>query len=167
MSRTDTRFGDLYEREFDSVFRAAYMVSGNREAAEDATQEAFARALARWRRLENEPWVAGWVVRTAINVAKRQRRRRPLVPPSPAHEPDAEAVLDLRRAISGLSKRQREAVVLHDLLGFPLQEAAQAMGCQEGTVKVHLSRARAALADSLPPQDPTPTPKETGREPHV
>ncbi len=167
MSPTDSGFRDLYEREFQSVFRAAYVVSGNREGAEDAAQEAFARALARWRRLGKEPWVGGWVVRTAINVAKRQRRRRPVVQSSPAHEPDPEAVLDLRRAISGLSGRQQEAVVLHYLLGFPLQETAQAMGCQEGTVKAHLSRARAALAGSLPPPNLNATPEETGREPHV
>ncbi len=167
MSRTGTTFRDLYEREYAAVFRAAYVVSGDREAAEDATQEAFARALARWRRLERESWVAGWVMKTAINVARRQRRRRPVVQPSPAQEPDAEAVLDLRRAIARLPRRQQEAVVLHYLVGLPIGEAARAMGCREGTVKVHLSRARAALADSLERQDPTPTTKERGREPHV
>jgi RNA polymerase sigma-70 factor (ECF subfamily) len=155
VGQADTGFRDLYEREFAAVFRAAYVVSGDRDAAEDATQEAFARALARWRRLGKEPRVAGWVMTTAINVARRQRRRRPTVETSRTQEPDVEAALDLRRAISGLTRRQQEAVVLHHLLGLPLHEAAQAMGCQEGTVKAHLSRARATLADSLEAREPS------------
>jgi RNA polymerase sigma-70 factor (ECF subfamily) len=166
MSPGDAGFRDLYEREFVAVFRVACVVSGDRDVAEDATQEAFARALARWRRLGKEPWVAGWVTTTAINVAKRQLRRRPVVESSSTPESDWEATLDVRRAIRGLPRRQQEAVVLHYLLGLPLEEAAQAMGCREGTVKVHLSRARTALAASLEPPESTWTPENEG-EPHV
>jgi RNA polymerase sigma-70 factor (ECF subfamily) len=75
-------------------------------------------------------------------------------------------MLDLRRAIGGLPRRQQQAVVLHYLLGLPLEEAAHAMGCREGTVKVHLSRARAALAAALEPAESTRTPENEG-EPHV
>jgi RNA polymerase sigma-70 factor (ECF subfamily) len=152
MSPTDAGFRDLYEREFAAVFRAAYVVSGDRHVAEDATQEAFARALARWRRLGKEPWVAGWVTTTAINVVRRQLRRRTAIEGPSRHGSDPEAALDVRNAIRGLPRRQQQAVVLHHLLGLPLREAAQAMGCREGTVKAHLSRARSALATSLGPE---------------
>jgi RNA polymerase sigma-70 factor (ECF subfamily) len=134
------------------VFRAASVVSGDRHVAEDATQEAFARALARWRRLGKEPWVAGWVTTTAINVARRQLRRRPPIEGPSGHGSDPETALDVRSAIRGLPRRQQQAVVLHHLLSLPLAETAHAMGCREGTVKAHLSRARAALATSLGPE---------------
>jgi RNA polymerase sigma-70 factor (ECF subfamily) len=139
----------MYEAEFANVFRAVALVCGDRGIAEDATQEAFARALARWRRLRDAPWAAGWVTTTAINVARRQLRRSPLPPDAPAGEPDREAALDVRAAIRHLPSRQQEAVALHYLLDLPIAHAASAMGCDEGTVKTHLSRARARLTRLL------------------
>jgi RNA polymerase sigma-70 factor (ECF subfamily) len=54
-------------------------------------------------------------------------------------------VLDLWRSIRALPRRQQEAVVLHYVADLPVSEVAAAMRCGEGTVKAHLSRARAAL----------------------
>ena len=72
----DPAFRELYEREFAAVFRAALLLSGDRRLAEDAAQEAFARALARWRRLRSHPSPGGWVTTTALNVARRQLLRQ-------------------------------------------------------------------------------------------
>jgi RNA polymerase sigma-70 factor, ECF subfamily len=145
-------FDELYQREFPVVFRAAYALCGDAVAAEDATQEAFARALARWRRLRKEPWAAGWVTTTALNVLKRQLRRSG--PVSGAEEDGAEEnheaeSLDLWAAIRLLPERQREAVVLHYVVDLSIAESAAAMRCEEGTVKAHLSRARQALRHLL------------------
>jgi RNA polymerase sigma-70 factor, ECF subfamily len=162
MSPSDEGFRDLYEREFGAVFRAAYLVSGDRDVAQDAAQEAFARALARWRRLCKEPWAAGWVMTTALNVARRQLRGRPSVPTAGWHEPDPEAAVDLRRAIGDLPRRQQQAVVLHYLLGLPVREVGQAMGCRAGTVKSHLGRARIALGAALDHHESQKTFEEQG-----
>jgi RNA polymerase sigma-70 factor (ECF subfamily) len=150
-------FRALYEREFPRVYRAVYLLAGDRQLAEDASQEAFARALSRWRRLASHPAPAAWVTTTALNVARRQLRRRPeLPPPGPvdAAGPERLAVVE---GIRGLSARQQEAVALHYLLDMTVAETAAAMGVDEGTVKTHLSRARAALARALadPATDPT------------
>jgi RNA polymerase sigma-70 factor, ECF subfamily len=155
-------FRELYEREFAAVYRAAYALSGNRGLAEDAAQEAFARALARWRRLGREPWAGGWVMTTALNVARRQMRRRPPVVARerPANE-DAEALLDLRRAIEDLPARQQSAVVLHYLMGLPVADVAASMECREGTVKAHLARARASLERRLT-EDPSVSATDRG-----
>jgi RNA polymerase sigma-70 factor (ECF subfamily) len=142
-------FQSMYEAEFARVFRAVALVCGDRSVAEDATQEAFARALARWPRLRDAPWAAGWVTTTAINVARRQLRHSPVPPDDPAPEPDREALLDLKVAIRRLPPRQQEAVVLHYLLDLPVADAASAMRCDQGTVKTHLSRARISLGRSL------------------
>jgi RNA polymerase sigma-70 factor, ECF subfamily len=150
-------FRDLYEREFDRVSRAVYLLVGDRTIAEDAAQEAFARALARWRRIGSHPAPAGWVTTTALNVARRQLRRQPELPPLEDRGQDEEERLSLLAAIRALSPRQQEAVVLHYLVDLPVVEVAAAMEVDEGTVKTHLFRARAAIAASLadPIVDPT------------
>jgi RNA polymerase sigma-70 factor (ECF subfamily) len=147
--RVDPRFRTLYESEYAAVFRVVYVLSGDRGVAEDATQEAFARCLERWNRLGDKGWVGGWVTTTALNVARRAMRRRP-PPPTPDIGPhDLDQELDLWRAVRTLPVRQQEAVVLHYAMDKPLTEVAAAMGCAEGTVKAHLSRARESLRRSL------------------
>lgn len=142
--KADSAFERFYMSEAKSVFTAVYMMCRDRPLAEDATQEAFARALERWDRLEPHPWAAGWVVTTAVNVARRSlRRRRGWLMPRQARNPD-EAV-DLWTAVRGLPRRQQEAVVLYYRMGTPVQEIAQILGCKEGTVRTHLARAREAL----------------------
>jgi RNA polymerase sigma-70 factor (ECF subfamily) len=142
----DPGFEALYEREFASVYRAAFLLCGDRSTAEDAAQEAFARALVRWRRLEGQPWAAGWVMTTAMNAARRAMRKRP--PPTvepPSTSTDHDGRLDVRDAIGRLPARQQEAVALHYLLDLSVSDTAAAMGVTGGTVKAHLSRAREAL----------------------
>ena len=60
-------------------------------------------------------------------------------------------LMDLRAAVAGLSRRQREAVALYYRLGLSVAETAQAMRVSDGTVKTLLSRARATLAQVLGP----------------
>jgi len=129
---TDSAFERFYMSEAKAVFTAVYMMCRDKELAEDATQEAFARALERWDRLEPHTWAAGcrgWLV------------------PREARNPD-EAV-DLWTAVRGLPRRQQEAVVLYYRLGVPVQEIAQVLGCGNGTVRTHLARAREALRTVL------------------
>ena len=161
---TDPSFTELYEREFPAVFRAAYLMSGDRGLAEEATQEAFARALARWGRLRSQPWAGGWVTTTALNSARRHlRRRRPTMPANVRDGEDEATRLDVHAAVRGLPARQQEAVVLHYLLDMPVAETAAAMGCDQGTVKTHLSRARAALLRALSIDD-EPSPHTRSRD---
>lgn len=141
----DPGFQRLYEREFASVFQAAFLLCGERSTAEDAAQEAFARALARWRRLEGQTWAAGWVMTTALNAARRAMRRRPTLLAEPRSATDHDDRLDVRDAIGRLPARQQEAIALHYLLDLAVDDTAAAMGVTGGTVKAHLSRAREAL----------------------
>jgi RNA polymerase sigma factor (sigma-70 family) len=143
--RIDPRFRELFEAEYETVLRAVYALSGDRALAEDATQEAFARCLERWKRLGDQRWVAGWVTTTALNVARRTMRRRP-PPAAPDVVPsDLDQDLDLWRAVRTLPPRQQEAVVLYYAMDMTLKDVGAAMGCEEGTVKAHLSRARESL----------------------
>ncbi|SRR6266542_3873834 len=145
----DREFEELYREGLSAVIRAAHAISGSAQAAEDSAQEAFARALARWSRLRGQPWVMGWVVKTAMNHARRSRRRVSVPHAGGAATVDEDAILDLYRALKNLPSRQRQAVVLHYLLDLPVEGVAQALGTRVGTVKAHLSRARAALSRRL------------------
>jgi len=148
--RSDQGFTEFYEREFAGVFRPVFLLCRNRSVAEEATQEAFARALERWRRLRDRSWAAGWVTTTALNVARRSLRRGPVPEdPAPTGPEDLEAGLDLWRAVALLPQRQQEAVVLHYALDLPVAEVAEIMRCEQGTVKAHLFRARSGLRGTL------------------
>jgi RNA polymerase sigma-70 factor, ECF subfamily len=147
----------MYEEAFPVVYRVAYRSCGRREMAEDATQEAFARAFERWSRLRGEPWVVGWVLTTALNILRRATRRtreEPReVPVKPEREADVEDAVDLWRAIGDLPRRQAEAVVLYYVLDLPVAMVAEVMGCRDGTAKTHLDRGRQRLARLLEPSD--------------
>jgi RNA polymerase sigma-70 factor (ECF subfamily) len=142
--KTDSAFERFYTNEAKAVFTAVYLMCRDRQLAEDATQEAFARALERWARLEPQPWAAGWVVTTALNVARRSLRRHWAWPIAREVRNQEEAV-DLWTAVRRLPRRQQEAVVLYYRMGLPVQEIAQIFGCEQGTVRTHLTRARESL----------------------
>jgi len=148
-------FEDFYAAEFDRVFDSAFAFSGDRDAATDATQEAFARAFARWRRLSRQDWAGGWVTTTALNVLRRRyrdaTRSRVLVDERASH--DAHGRVDLLRALRALPVRQREAAVLFYIADLPLHAVADAMGIGDGAVKSHLARAREGLRVSLEERD--------------
>jgi RNA polymerase sigma-70 factor (ECF subfamily) len=151
--KADRGFQEMYEAHFPKVFRAAYALGGDRGVAEDAAQEAFARALERWGRLRDLPWAPGWVMVTALNVARRAlRRRREDRPPSEGAG-DVDESVDLWQAVRALPDRQRRAVVLHYVGDLSVADVAAAMRCGEGTVKTHLARAREALRPRMEVRD--------------
>jgi RNA polymerase sigma-70 factor (ECF subfamily) len=89
---------------------------------EDATQEAFARALERWPRLREQSWVTGWVTSTALNAARRLQRRRWLHRAETAPmgiAADASGSVELWQVVRALRRRQWEAVTLHYLVDLP------------------------------------------------
>lgn len=138
-------FERFYEREFRRVFQATSLMCGNEHAAQDAAQEAFARALARWKRLKGQTWAGGWVTTTALNLARRALRRRPIPLHREQEMRDVDGWLDIREAVTDLPDRQREAIALYYLLDLPIDRIASNMGCRASTVRVHLARGRAAL----------------------
>jgi RNA polymerase sigma-70 factor (ECF subfamily) len=150
-------FGDFYTSTRDGVFRAVLAATGDRVGAEDAVAEAYARAFARWSRLDSHPNLTGWVVLTALNVRRSwwRRLRRELLgapPPdtavAPAEDPP-DRHLRVRAAVAGLPRRQREVLALRVLAGLRAEETGQTLGISAATVHVHLHRALSALRAAL------------------
>lgn len=149
-------FETFYRREFPQVYRATHLLMSDDEAAMDATQEAFQRAHARWRRLSRHPWAGGWVMTTALNECRRQLRRHPSISatadPSKGNRgssSDPGVRIDVSNALRRLPPRQREAVVLFYVGDLPLGAIADLMSISEGAVKAHLAQGRKALRGLL------------------
>jgi RNA polymerase sigma-70 factor (sigma-E family) len=147
-------FEDLYLR----AYGVAFQLLGRRSEAEDVAQETLARAFVRWRRIRN--YAEAWVVRVAGNLAIDAWRRRQRVDTTGEAErqgatapgPDGQRV-DLHRALEGLSRRQREVIVLRFLADLPESDVARVLGCSVGSVKQHASRGLAALRASMSVDD--------------
>lgn len=135
---------------------ALALAAGSRAAAEDAVQEALARAWERSERGEHIESLGAWVTTVAMNLirsrwrrALAERRARDRAPePAPILAADEEA-MDLRRALADLPPRQREVTVLRYLLGHDVAGVAEILGVSQGTVKTSLHRARRTLAEAL------------------
>jgi RNA polymerase sigma-70 factor (ECF subfamily) len=154
-------FRDFYRSEYPSIFRATWLATGDRDAAFDATQEAFKRAFVRWRRLRKHEWAGGWVMTTALNLCKdsarrtrRERQERRLEPASgDIARSSATVRLDVAAALRKLPSRQRTALTLFYIGDLPLPAIAGLMEISEGTVKAHLAQGRAALRKLLEERD--------------
>ena len=152
-AETGSDFGWLFREEYPRIVRTAYLMLGDREAAEDVAQEAFARLYARWGRISRYDRPGAWVRRVAIRLAARAIRRRRLVPTLDPPRAPAGADPDLHRALLALPHGQRTAVVLHYLEDRSIEDVAALMGCSPSTAKVHLHRARKRLASLLGEED--------------
>lgn len=142
-------------QEYPVVYRACFAFCSDRELAEDATQEAFSRAWARWKRLESESWAGAWVTTTAMNLCRRMGKRRDQTASTDAVAgstvsggPHGEG-LHVTLAVSRLPIRQRQVVLLFYFAGYRVHEIARVLQLSEGTVGTHLFRARRKLRDDL------------------
>ena len=144
-------FEAFYAANERKLFRALYVVTGNRHEAEDLMQTAFCKVWERWDRVGRLDDPTGYLFRTAFNSQRSAARRavdHVLANLTPPPEPqDVAEVRDLAtRTLDALTTRQRQAVVLTALLGLSRAEAAGIMRIRPSTVRVLVSQARAALA---------------------
>ena len=157
IQRRRSEFDRFFLANYDSVVRSVTFVCGDAERAADATQTAFIRAYDRWHRVRRYGNPAAWVRRIAINVtrdehrsATRRARREVLAMdpettlpgPDAAERFDSSPVLDSLRS---LPDRQREIAALYYLDDLPVAEISETLDIAEGTVRFHLSQARARL----------------------
>jgi RNA polymerase sigma-70 factor (ECF subfamily) len=146
-------FDAFYAASARRVVHHVYAVCGDLAEAQDAVQEAYARAWQRWSTLRDyddpESWVRTVAWRLSANrwrsirrwVTARARLGRPASVPGPT--PDRVALVE---ALRRLPEAQRRVIVLHYLHDMPVGDIVRSTGMPAGTVKVYLSRARAALA---------------------
>jgi RNA polymerase sigma factor (sigma-70 family) len=144
----------VYRARFASVARTVFLIVGSQAVAEEITQEAFLKLLQKWPTVSDYERPEAWARKVAVRMAVRhvgRERSRPLrelrAQPRPAEPtpPDPEVA----RAVAALAPMQRAAVALYYWEDRPVMEIAQLLQVSESTVKQHLYRARARLAETL------------------
>jgi RNA polymerase sigma-70 factor (ECF subfamily) len=153
-------FEAFFAAHHQEVVRALTMALADRARAEDAAQEAFAKAYRQWKRVAMMDRPVAWVYVVALNGARKDLKRDRSAPvpdlPEPAadHAAAASAKVSVHDALAVLAPRQRVAIVLRYLGDLQVAEVAKAMGCSEGTAKATLHTALAKLRGHLGTLDP-------------
>ncbi len=150
-------FDDFYQRTYRSVLGIVFTLSGSSSAAEELTQDAFARAHVHWADLAGHANREAWVKRVAINLAQSWLRRRlvevkvlaRLGRERPVVEPMPESAEHVWAAVRGLPANQAAAIALRYHDDRSIDDIASVLDCSAATVRVHLHRGRKALARQL------------------
>jgi RNA polymerase sigma-70 factor, ECF subfamily len=150
--RRDDDFEAFYQASYPRLVGQLTVMTGSREDAEDAVQEAFARASTRWATLRDYDMPEAWVRRVALNLAtsglRRTRRQRAALARLPLPATEAAQATDRLAIQAGLDRlplHYRQVLVLHYGADLSVEQVAHQLRVPTGTVKSRLARARAAL----------------------
>jgi RNA polymerase sigma-70 factor (sigma-E family) len=155
----DQQFTEFARARMPHLYRAAWLLCGDRHRAEDLTQETLAKVYAKWGpRLENPAaYAQTTLVRTWISHQRRRtHHEQPLaaLPESPVAADDADLRVVLRTALSDLAPLDRAVVVLRYLDDVPVDAVGRMLGLSPTAVRSRAKRAltnvRATLGDHLP-----------------
>ncbi|MGH2407668.1 MAG: RNA polymerase sigma factor [Candidatus Limnocylindrales bacterium] len=151
----------------DDVYRVAYAILGDAEAAADATQETFARAFARWHQYDSDrplmAWLHGIVSHAALDALRRRRVMRLTQVVLERHAEVAESAaasggddrsgsLDrhvIEAELARLRPQARAALVLRHVYGYDYAAIGGFLGTSAGNVGALLSRSHALLRERL------------------
>jgi RNA polymerase sigma-70 factor (ECF subfamily) len=159
-------FQTLMLRHRDRLWAVALRTTGDREEAADGLQDAMISAFRNAGSFRGEAAVTTWLHRVVVNACLDRLRRRKVRPtvPLPGSDPEfghdtladprddlasLELSLEINRAMANLPPDQRAAIVLVDVEGYPVEEAARILDCPTGTIKSRCARGRAKLARQL------------------
>ena len=161
-SERDQAVAALFDRNYSSLCRLAYVILGDRALAEEMVMEAMLKTLGGWSRIRDVDRIDAYLKRTVINLCRSKIRRKMIEnrvnevhhhrdetrPPDwdPERHETSRLVMD---AVRLLPERQKAAVVLRYFEDLPEAEIAEILECSVGTVKSQLSKARAKLEKTL------------------
>lgn len=157
-------FEQLVQRHSGRLYAVAFRTLGDREEALDALQDALLSAHRAAGSFRGDSRVSTWLYRIAVNACLDRARRRSVRPvvhlpdlpggasalealPDPRdREAERDTADEVEAALARLPVEQRAALVLVDLQGHPVEDAARVLDCPVGTVKSRCARGRAHLA---------------------
>jgi RNA polymerase sigma-70 factor, ECF subfamily len=153
-------FQEFFEQQHERLFRALWLLTRDRQEAEEVMQDAFLRVWERWDRVAGGPDPVGYLYRTAMNVWRSRLRRAAVAARRVIHHIQGESDLAevegrdaVVRALAPLPPRQRAAIVLMDVLDLSSEGAGEVLGIKPATVRVLVARARMALAKEIGDRD--------------
>ncbi len=155
----DRQFEALYEQYANDVLRVSYFYLGDRQQAEDVTQDVFVRLLTNAPDLEpgkekawllkvalnrcRDIWRAAWVKRVVLGSPALE------LTPAPDQMDDRLEKQELMAAIRRLPVDFRDTILLHYYQGYSITEIADMLNVPEGTISSRLSRGRKKLEEIL------------------
>jgi RNA polymerase sigma-70 factor, ECF subfamily len=159
-------FNELVSRHRDRLWAVALRTTGDPEEAADALQDAMISAFRRAEQFRGDSAVTTWLHRIVVNASLDRLRRRAVRSTSPLPDdleslPGAvvadpndfidrrETQMAITEALAELPDDQRDAIMLVDVEGWSIEDAAAQLGCPPGTVKSRCFRGRAKLAKRL------------------
>jgi RNA polymerase sigma-70 factor, ECF subfamily len=158
-------FADLFRRHRDRLWAVALRTLADPEEAADALQDALISAFRNAGQFRGESAVTTWLHRVVVNACLDRVRRRAVRAADPLPEDDRAAELsavrppdpaeqqelriDILTALDTLNADQRAAIVLVDMEGYSVDEAATMLDCAPGTIKSRCARGRARLVPLL------------------
>ena len=139
------------------LVRALWLAGADAASAEDITQEAFARALSRWRRVSRGANPPGYVYTTAFRLLQRALKKAgrtelgltPSRSVAAAADPDTALLLAVEVRLAEMPPKRRACAVMCLLAGLSVHDAGEALGIADGTVRKHLHEARTDLQEML------------------
>ena len=155
-------FDDFYAEHRDAIGRALVFVLGDQSLAEEAVDEAMAKAFQKWDEVGAMESPDGWVFvvgkRWGLSWRRgrrRERKREELVADRQRDHSDRSTAehLDLMHALEHLTPDQRSIVVCRFSLGLSVDETAALLGIKPGTAKSRLSRSVARLRELMAEDD--------------
>ena len=160
LSRERLRLDEIFSRHAQNVFRYLWSMTGDRDKAEELTQETFYRALVGSAHFQGKSSVKTWLLAIArhayLDELRRTRRServlgRLLVAFRPQPATTEEVVIardewrEVRAALDLLPEKQRTMLVLREGRGLSYAQIAEVMGASLASVRKNISLARAAL----------------------
>ena len=158
-------FAELFRRHRDRLWAVALRTLSDPDEAADALQDALISAFRNAGQFRGESAVTTWLHRVVVNACLDRVRRRAVRAADPLPEDDRAAELaavrppdpaeaqelriDIMAALENLNADQRAAIVLVDMEGYSVDEAAQMLDCAPGTIKSRCARGRARLVPLL------------------
>jgi RNA polymerase sigma-70 factor (sigma-E family) len=149
---------ELYQRNAPDGIRLAFLLTGDRELAEDLVQEAFARFAGRFHHLHYPDAFDSYLRRTIINLSYKHFRHKRVERayldrvarvPTDSENPNEELDEALHAALLRLPDRQRAALVLRFYEDLSDVQSAEVMRCPAGTVRSLVSRGMQTLRKDL------------------
>ncbi len=156
----DAAYAQLVRQHQEAVFRLAYLLLGDPADAEDVAQEVFIRVYKALDRIDDSRPLRPYLLATTSNAVRNRRRAlgryvaalRRLILPDASPSPDNDRALEaqaLWAAIRRLSDTDQEVIYLRYFLELSVDETADALNVEPGTVKSRLSRALGRLRDVI------------------
>lgn len=158
------QFECFYEEYSDAIFKYILMLVGNKETAEDFTQETFYRAYKQYETFKEQASIQTWLRKIARNLVYDHYRRKRIIQFIPflsQHEQQdtnllpseivekGEAIVAVYRALSKLKLEYKEVIILRKIEGLSIKETGNLLGWTEVKVKNATARAMQALKKEL------------------